>query len=61
MRTAGFADKIEEFWVAKISWVVNVSWVVNLEFGDFGVWFGRFWGWFYRMWGSGFACLKVQN
>jgi hypothetical protein len=44
LRSAGLAEKIEEFWVAEISWFVNVSWVVNLEFGDFGVWLGEIWG-----------------
>jgi hypothetical protein len=43
LRSAGLAEKIEEFWVAEISWVVNVSWVLNFEFGDFEVCFDEFW------------------
>ena len=61
MRSAGLAEKIEEFWVAAISWFVNVSLVVNLEFGDFGVCLVNFGVWSNRMWGSGFYCLEMQD
>jgi hypothetical protein len=44
LRSAGLAEKIEEFWVAELSWFVNVSWVVNIEFGDCGVCLSEFLG-----------------